>query len=128
AAAPRIKLLVTSREALKLQVEWFHPLAGMRLPGRQVGEEFTQPDFADSDAVQLFVQTARRAQVTFDPETQREEIARICRLLDGMPLAIELAASWLRLLSCAQIADEIERSMDILVARHSNVPTRHRSM
>lgn len=128
AAAPRIKLLVTSREALKLQEEWFHPLAGMRLPGRQVGEEFTQPDFADSDAVQLFVQTARRAQVTFDPETQREEIARICRLLDGMPLAIELAASWLRLLSCAQIADEIERSMDILVARHSNVPTRHRSM
>src|SRR5690606_10706605 len=57
-----------------------------------------------------------------------EEVMRICRLVDGMPLAIELAATWLKVLSCKQIADEIERSLDILTARHHNVPANHRSM
>jgi predicted ATPase/DNA-binding SARP family transcriptional activator len=123
-AAPGVKLLVTSREALKLQEEWFHPLAGMRLPPVTPGPRAVEA----SDAVALFVQSARRAVVGFDPSVQQHEIGRICRLVDGMPLALELAASWLKLLSCAQIADEIEHGLDILVARHQNVPMRHRSM
>jgi DNA-binding SARP family transcriptional activator/predicted ATPase len=136
AGAPGIKLLVTSREALKLQQEWFHPLAGMRLPPQpwlygwtdqtassQAGETITQ-----YDAVQLFVQSARRSVVTFDPEPEQEPIVRICRLVDGMPLGIELAASWLKVLSCSQIAQEIERGIDILVTRHQNVPARHRNI
>jgi predicted ATPase len=134
AAAPKVQLLVTSREALKLQEEWFHPLTGMRLPPAQ--QVHTPKDnagsiqqmIADYDSVQLFVQTARRALVAFEPEQEQEHIIRICRLLDGTPLAIELAASWLKVISCAQISHEIERGIDILVARHQNVPARHRSM
>jgi predicted ATPase/DNA-binding SARP family transcriptional activator len=133
AAAPGIKVLVTSREALKLHEEWFHPLAGMRLPPSKrlhspPNSRSAQEIIAGSDAVQLFIQSAKRVQVTFEPETEVEEIVRICHLVDAMPLGIELAASWLKVLTCAQIAQEIERNIDILVAHHQNVPTRHRSM
>ncbi|MCE7982922.1 MAG: hypothetical protein DYG89_17195 [Caldilinea sp. CFX5] len=136
AAAPGVKVLITSREALKLQEEWFHPLSGLRLPPHEqsyapgtTSEPTSAPAMLEQyDAVQLFVQTARRALVGFDPEQQREAIVRICRLVDGMPLALELAASWLKVLSCAQIADEIARGGKILVTRHQNVPARHRNM
>lgn len=136
AGAPGLKLLVTSREALKLAEEWFHPLTGMRLPPaphrHTPGAEGVpvQPaeQVANYDAVQLFIQTARRTLVDFQPETQQDEIVRICRLVDGMPLGIVLAASWLKVLTCAQIAQEIERGVDILVTRHQNVPERHRNM
>lgn len=130
-AAPSTKLLVTSREALKLHEEWFHPIAGLRLAplGANASVEGEAPAVAAvSDAFQLFVQAARRASAAFDPQIEQQEIARICRLVDGIPLALELAASWLKVLSCAQIAHEIERGMDILVTRHHNVAVRHRSM
>lgn len=135
-AAPGVKVLVTSREALKLQEEWFHPLSGLRLPPHEqssapgtASETAPAPAMLEQyDAVQLFVQTARRALVDFDPEQQREAIVRICRLVDGMPLALELAAAWLKVLSCEQIADEIARGGNILVTRHQNVPARHRNM
>jgi hypothetical protein len=66
--------------------------------------------------------------VQTDPQAEQQEIARICRLVDGIPLALELAAAWLKVLSCAEVAQEIENGMDILVARHQNIPVRHRSM
>jgi tetratricopeptide (TPR) repeat protein len=92
-------------------------------PARATGSADTQ-----ADAVQFFVQCARRARADFALEAEHEEVVRICRLVDGMPLALELAAAWLKVLSCKQIADEIERSLDILIARHHNVPANHRSM
>lgn len=133
AGAPGLKLLVTSREALKLAEEWFHPLGGMRLPPSSLIHAGTAPDapiekLSAFGAVQLFIQTARRTVVNFQPEQHQEQIVRICRLVDGMPLGIILAASWLKVLSCAQIAQEIERGIDILVARHQNIPERHRNM
>jgi predicted ATPase len=135
AAAPGTKMLVTSREALKLEEEWFHPLAGMWLPQALPAFEKTAGNYrqidgadADSDAMELFNQAARRAQADFAPHAHDADIVRICRLVDGMPLAIVLAASWLKVLSGAQIASEIERGMDILTTRHQNVPERHRSM
>jgi predicted ATPase/DNA-binding SARP family transcriptional activator len=136
ATVPGVKLLITSREALKLQEEWFHPLSGLRLPPRGQADPLHREENGSAtattveryDAVQLFVQTARRALVDFDPTLQQEAIVRICRLVDGMPLAIELAASWLKVLSCTQIADEIARGGKVLVTRHQNVPTRHRNM
>lgn len=136
ANAPGVKVLVTSREALKLQQEWFHPLSGLRLPppaqahplpGDGAASAAASP-MAQYDAVQLFVQTARRALVDFDPAQHRDAIVRICRLVDGMPLALELAAAWLKVLSCAQIAEEIANGSDILVTRHQNIPARHRNM
>lgn len=135
ASAPGVRVLVTSREALKLQEEWFHPLAGLRLPPQEQPKQGAVGDareeeksFANYDAVQLFLQTARRSLVAFDANEHAEAIIRICRLVDGMPLGIELAASWLRVLTPAQIAQEIEQGIDILVARHHNAPERHRNM
>jgi hypothetical protein len=55
-------------------------------------------------------------------------VVRICRLVDGTPLGIELAAAWLKVLTADQVAAELERSLDILTARHQNMPARHRSM
>ncbi len=134
AHAPNVKLLVTAREALKLQEEWFHPVAGMRLPpygailDRQQDADQPLVPIATYDAVQLFSQAARRALITFQPEAHQTEIARLCHLVDGMPLALELAAAWLKVLTCTQIVDEVERGIDILTARHQNVPARQRSM
>src|SRR5262249_51996499 len=98
-AAPEIRLLVTSRERLNLVEEWALDIGGME----------------EESAVELFVQHARRAKASFAlTDMNRPAVVRICRLVGGMPLAIELAASWVRALSCEAIADEIERSLDIL--------------
>ncbi|MCL4860417.1 MAG: tetratricopeptide repeat protein [Caldilineaceae bacterium] len=127
-AAQGVKLLVTSREALNLTEEWFHPVMGMAFP---LGEE---EDFEDIeggrpyDAVRLFEQCALRADWGFALAAHQRDVVRICRLVDGMPLALELAASWLKTLPPGPIADEIERNIDILTAQQRNIPQRHRSM
>jgi predicted ATPase/DNA-binding XRE family transcriptional regulator len=132
AVTPAVKLLVTSREALNLQEAWFHPIAGMAFPEPPPKPSPSQGEgwvgVEAYDAVRLFGQSARRARVGFSLAAERESVARICQLVEGMPLGIELAAAWLKTLACDQIAHEIERSLDILSTRLHNVPERHRSM
>lgn len=122
--APGIKLVVTSREALNLQGESIFDVQGLAFPEADHNNEFEE-----FDAVALFVQRARRAFPRFiiDHENQ-PEIAHICRLVEGMPLAIELAATWMRILSPKEIAKEIESSLDILTSSVRDLPERHRSM
>lgn len=135
AATQKVTLLATTREGVGLQEAWFYPLDGLLLPA-QVAEESAwaamngmgDPDLPQADAVQLFVQSARRAKVGFSLSTTQDAVARICRLVDGVPLAIELAAAWLKVLTAEQVAAELARSLDILTTRHQNVPLRHRSM
>lgn len=80
-------------------------------------------------AVQLFLQRARRAEASFAPSAEEmADIVRVCQLVDGMPLGLELAAPWIRTLSCREIAAEIERSLDFLTTTLRNVPERHRSL
>lgn len=122
-AAPRIKILVTSRAVLDLQEEWIRPVEGLAYP--EGGS--SQPIEAYS-AVQLFVERARRVQPHFSPSREKECIARICQLVQGMPLALELAATWLKTLTCAEIAAQIQRSMHFLATTLRNVPERHRNM
>jgi len=136
AASPQIKILATSREAVNLQETWFHPVEGMSFPPND------RPSLADNasevgsgvaaleryDAVQLFVQSAARARVEFSLAAERAAVVRLCRLVEGMPLAIELAAAWLKVLPVEAIAAEIERGLDILTSRGQDVPARHRSM
>ncbi len=122
--APGVKLLVTSRERLNLQAEWLFGLQGLPVPS------LDQVDQAEEySAVALFLQSAGRAQVGFElrPE-ERPWVVHICRLVEGMPLAIELAAAWVRLLSCQEIAQEIERNLDFLCTSARDMPERHRSM
>jgi predicted ATPase/DNA-binding CsgD family transcriptional regulator len=123
ARAPHIKVLVTSRERLNLVEEWVYEVGGLTFPPGDDGVSG-----ADYGAVQLFVQNARRVQPAFSVTDEQAAINRICALVQGMPLALELASAWTRVLSCAEIATEIERGLDILQTSARNVPERHRSM
>lgn len=122
--APQIKLLVTSRERLHLRGEWVIELMGLPLPAHD-----SHTAFESSSAAQLFVQSASRMVAHFTPTlSDQMAIMRICRLLEGMPLGIELAAGWVRLLSCEEIANELEQSLDFLATSLRDVPERHQSL
>ena len=121
----RLKLLVTSRERLNLEAEWVFEVEGLAYPEEARSVERA----AYFDAVQLFVQRAKRAQPRFSLTAETlPPVARICRLVDGMPLAIELAASWLRALSADEVAKEMEAGTDQLEAPARDVPERHQSV
>ncbi len=122
--APRVKFLATSRESLGLQGEWVFSVRGLPIPDNEFG-----PESVRNTSVELFLQRARRADVGFNATTDDYPmIVRICRLVDGTPLGIELAAAWVRALSCAEIAQEIERGLDFLHVSTRDLPVRHRSM
>src|SRR5262249_25394883 len=109
AAAPNVRMLVTSRERLNLAEEWVLEVGGLAFPAD--GET----EIGDYGAVQLFVQAANRAQVGFTLDaSQKVAVNAICRMVGGMPLALELAAAWVRALSCEAIAGEIRNSLDVL--------------
>jgi len=122
-AAPQVKLLVTSPEPLYLHGEWLVKVTGIEYPPENAGH------IQDYYAVQLFLQAARRVLPDFAPAAgDWAWIGRICRLVDGMPLAIELAATWMRMLSCREIALRIEDNLEFLSTSLRNVPPRHRSL
>ena len=110
AHAPGVKLLATSRERLHLKEEWVYVVPGL------------------AQAAGLFEQTAQRIKQDFDAQAEEAAILRICRLVENLPLAVELAASWTPLMPCAAIADHIQRDISILAADVRNVPDRHRSI
>lgn len=123
-SAAAVKFLVTSREVLDLQAEWVFEVRGLPVPSGL-------PDGAEGEegAAELFLQRARRAHVGFTPTPDdAQAIVRICRLVEGLPLAIELAAAWVRLLSCAEIAQQIEFAPERLEVSARDVPARHRSL
>ncbi len=126
AIAPSVKVLVTSRTRLNLHAEYCFPVSGIEFP-QQIPEDAQQGRrFA---AVQLFLQAAHRIQPGFEPaNADLAEIARICRLVQGMPLGILLAAAWLGVLGPAEIAAEIGQDLDFLEADWPDVPKRQRSV
>ena len=121
--APRLKLLVTSRERLNLQAEWLLTLQGLPCPPKTAafGER-------TSEAIELFVQGARRVRPDFSLSAEWPDVVRICHLLGGMPLGIELAATWVSLMPCSEIAQELARGLDLLSTTLHDVPDRHRSL
>ncbi len=121
--APKLKLLVTSRERLNLQAEWLLTLQGLSYPPAETA--FGEETF---EAVELFVQGAQRVWPDFTLSAEWPEVGRICRLLDGMPLGIELAATWVSMMSCVEIVEELARGLDLLSTTLHDVPARHRSL
>lgn len=119
-----IKLLVTSRERLNLQSEWVFVVQGLSVPSDNLTErveEFT--------SVELFIQTARRVKADFVLQgDEKIAVSRICQLVEGMPLGIELAATWVSVLACGQIARQIEHSLDFLTTSMRDMPNRQRSL
>ncbi|MDH3674457.1 MAG: tetratricopeptide repeat protein, partial [Anaerolineae bacterium] len=93
-------------------------------------ESGTHPpdNFESYEAVQLFAERARQVNREFSIHEELADVVRICQLIEGAPLAIELAASWTRTLRCAVIAAEIQRNIDFLATSLRNIPERQRSM
>jgi predicted ATPase/DNA-binding SARP family transcriptional activator/Tfp pilus assembly protein PilF len=117
-------LIVTSRERLNLREEWVYEIEGLTYP-----EDETKVEEEAYSAVDLFLQHAWQAERRFSAsQTEMPHVVRICQLVEGMPLGIELAATWVNVRSCGEIAQEIEHSLDILTTRLRNVPERHRSI
>ncbi len=122
--AVRSVLLITSRERLNIQQEWTFEVQGLAVPPAPAREQL-----AAYPAAVLFLQHAWRVRPAWTLTPQDESaVARICRAVEGLPLAIELAAAWLPMLTCAEIADELERDIGILRSTARDVPERHRSM
>jgi predicted ATPase/DNA-binding CsgD family transcriptional regulator len=122
--APQVKVLAASRERLNLQSEMILSIDGMGLNG-QAGTDVS----GGSDAVTLFVQSARKVRPGFEPSPDElKQIQNICQIVEGMPLAIELAAAWLNMLNVNEIVQELEKGLDILVTEGRDTPERHRSI
>ena len=127
-AAPRVRILATSRIRLNLDGEYRFPIGGMQYPDWR-GLERGQDDPTRYSAVRLFVQGARRAKPDFALTGENVSgVGQVCQLVEGMPLAIRLAASWVPLLSPQEIASELTRSLDMLATDRQDVPLRQRSM
>ncbi len=119
-----VKILVTSSERLNVQGEWIVEIQGLPVP---VPGQST--DLGESSAILLFLQCAQRLDENFTITTQNwESIAEICRLVEGMPLGIEIAASWIRTLPVETIVHEISTDLDFLSTSTRDLPERQRSM
>ena len=119
---PNLKLLVTTREKLRLEEEYVFPVEGLPYPQTPSAEGRL------ADAVQLFRERAQQVAPHFNLEAALPDVLEVCRLVEGLPLGIELAAGWVRLLSCAEIAGEIRGNLAFLESATHNVPERHRSL
>ena len=122
ASCPRLRVLTTSREPLSIPGEHLHPVGPLGMP----------PEHAATDAypaVQLFVDRARAVRPDFQlTDTNREAVAEICRRLDGMPLAIELAAARLRALTPPQIVDRLADRFRLLTSGSRTALPRHQTL
>jgi DNA-binding SARP family transcriptional activator/tetratricopeptide (TPR) repeat protein len=123
AAAPKLRILTTSREALNLQAEYLVDVLGLDVPKA----DSEQIELFDS--VQLLLRSAKRVNPRFVITLKDKPfVTEICALLQGSPLAIELASHWLRVLSLEEVVQEIRLGLDFLSANQPDVPLRHRSM
>ncbi|HEU4322248.1 MAG TPA: tetratricopeptide repeat protein [Roseiflexaceae bacterium] len=122
--SPRLKILATSQVRLHLQGEHIVALKGLPIPpspDAARGEEYS--------ALTLFVARAQAVDPHFQLTPANHAAAvRIAQLVDGMPLGLELAASWVRVLPCDEIARELEKNLGSLKSRHPDTPRRHHSL
>ncbi len=126
AMCPGLHLLVTSRARLRLYGEHEFPVLPLHLP--QFGDP-TDADDADADAVRLFCDRARAARVGFHlTPSLTPTVVEICRRLDGLPLAIELAAARLKTLSPSELRDRLEQRLDWLAQDTRARPTRRQGL
>jgi DNA-binding SARP family transcriptional activator/predicted ATPase len=118
-----LKIIVTTRERMNLISETIVEVHGLPTPSSDIvedGERFS--------SIQLFLTTARRILRGFSYADNAAAIIRICRLVNGLPLGIILASSWVRVYSCPQIAEEIKKNIDFLATSAPDLAPRHRSL
>jgi predicted ATPase/DNA-binding CsgD family transcriptional regulator len=131
ASCPMLKLLVTSRAALRVYGERTVPVSPLALPGDPEAEGYRLPlgEVAESAAVRLFVARAQSVRDGFQlTDKNAPAVAAICRHLDGLPLAIELAAARIRVLSPPVLLERLERRLPLLAGGARDQPERLRTM
>lgn len=117
-----VTLLITSRERLRVHGEQVYPLQGLRFP-----ENASSTDLESYPAPNLFLTIARRLLPDFKPVNPKD-VLQICQITEGLPLALEMAASWVDTLALTDIIAELNRTLDILIHTDPQVSSRHRSM
>lgn len=123
-AAPAVTLLVTTREQLNCQAEDLFLLQGLATP-----RQLAWAEAGHYAAVRLFSERAYRLHKQFKLTADNcPAVVKICQLVEGMPLAIELATTWLGDYDCAALAAAIARNQSILATTQRDLPARHRSM
>jgi predicted ATPase/DNA-binding CsgD family transcriptional regulator len=126
-ACSHLKMLVTSRAPLQLSFEQQCLVPPLPLP--RLDRDLLSGDFEDSPAVMLFKLRAQAVNASW--ELTRDEaptVAELCFRLDGLPLAIELAASWVAIMPVASILDQLSHTLDLLVSHESDRPQRHQTL
>ncbi|MBE7528903.1 MAG: tetratricopeptide repeat protein [Ardenticatenaceae bacterium] len=122
--APKVTLLLTSRFRLNSQMEYVLRLAGLPTP-----KTIDDPQATAYDSVQLFAERADRAAAGFELDGRTlPGVIQLCRTVQGIPLAIELAAAWAQEMSPAAMATAVQQNMEWLATTMVDVPPRHRSM
>ncbi|MCI0714029.1 MAG: protein kinase [Chloroflexi bacterium] len=123
--APQLKILATSRRRLRLKSETVIELTGLDVPDEILPLE----KMRNYAAVKLFIDSARRVKGDFKlTDENAPQVASIIRMVDGLPLGIELAAAWLEVLPVEEVRVEVQKSLDFLKTDLCDVPDRHRSM
>jgi len=128
ARSPGLRLLVTSRASLRIRGEHEFPLAPLPLPGADLDQRPVD-ELAEVPSVRLFVDRARAAAPDFAlTPASAPVVAAICRRLDGLPLALEVAAPWVKLLTPAGLLEQLERRTGLLMEGSRDLPERQRTM
>lgn len=117
-----MQLLVSSQSSLNISAEWVRYLGGVPCPDPANSHPENYP------AVKLFAERAYRVRSSFELEANLDCIAEICRHLHGLPLALELAAAWIKSLDCTEIAAELKGGSEFLITRHTDLEERHQSL
>ena len=120
-----VKCLVTSRARLGLHCETTFELGGMSHP--PVDQSLRKVDLHQFDALHLFEVSGQRARSSFSLAHDPASSVKICHLVGQMPLALELAAAWLRTMTAEEIAAEIQKGFELLVTLAPDIPDRHKS-
>lgn len=141
AAAPLLRVIVTSRQLLGLEGEREIPLPPLSVPAvgvlnalsAQAGATGVQDlgveTLAQIDSVRLFVDRAQAIRPSFQVTARNaRDVAQLCARLEGLPLALELCAAWAQTLSPAQMLTQLARRFDLLVSRRSDIAPRHRTL
>ncbi len=123
-SSAQLTVLVTSRLLLRLPGEREQPVPALVVPA--IADDKTT--IAAASSVQLFVDRATSAEPSFRLAGQEHDVAEVCALLDGLPLAIELAAARVKLLSLDRVIDGLRTNLDLLATAASTVPERQRAM
>lgn len=127
--APRIRLLVTSTERLNLQAEWVQCIQGLPMPSDGLATRQLDEWGEEESAVQLFLHCVAQARSIHElSQADKSAIVRICQAVEGIPLALELAASWAQVISLPEIAAELHQNLSFLSTRMRDLPQRHQSL